>query len=95
MTTFTAARLKAVGFSGKQAAERCGIEPAMLCYAGKQEHNCYIFGRDPGSVCGQGYPQGVVLLLPLWILVMDNLIWELNYNGYYMVQLQWYDMLMI
>jgi hypothetical protein len=29
-----------------------------LCYVGKQEYNCYIVGRDPGSVCDQGVSSG-------------------------------------
>jgi hypothetical protein len=29
-----------------------------LRYAGRQEHNCYMVGRDPRSVCGRGVSAG-------------------------------------
>jgi hypothetical protein len=46
--------------------------------------NCYIVGREPGSVCGWEKSAGRCALPLLWNLDLDDL-WELNDSGYYMV----------
>jgi hypothetical protein len=57
-----------------------------LCYAGKQKRNCYIVGREPGSVCGWEKSAGRCALPLLWGLDLDDLLWELNDSGYYMLE---------
>jgi hypothetical protein len=43
-----------------------------------------LSGETLGATAAGGCPQGGVLPLLLWSLVVDNL-WELNNNGYYIV----------
>jgi hypothetical protein len=56
-----------------------------LCYAGQQKHKRHTVRRDPEGVRGQRMPAGGVLSPLLWSLVVDELLWELNSNGYYTV----------
>jgi hypothetical protein len=56
-----------------------------LCYAGKQEHNCYIVRRDPGGVHGQRVSSGRCAFGSAWSLIVDDLHWGRNSNGYYTV----------
>jgi hypothetical protein len=44
-----------------------------------------LLGETLGAAVARGCPQGGVLLPLLWSLVVDDLLQELNSNGYYTV----------
>jgi hypothetical protein len=44
-----------------------------------------LSGETLGATAARGYPQGDVLSSLLWSLVVDDLLWGLNKNGYYTV----------
>jgi hypothetical protein len=44
-----------------------------------------LSGETPGASAARGCPQGGVLSPLLWSLVVDDLHWELNINGYYTI----------
>jgi hypothetical protein len=44
-----------------------------------------LSGETLGASVARGCPQGGVLSLLLWRLVVDDFLWELNDNGYYMI----------
>jgi hypothetical protein len=73
----------------KQAAERHGIEPAICkwIYAmlDSKNINAILSGETLRANAARGCPQGSVLSPLLWSLVVDDLLWELNSNGYYTV----------
>jgi hypothetical protein len=59
-----------------------------LCHARKEHLNssATLAGETLGAIAARGCRrclQGGVLLPLLWSLVMDNLLWGLNKNGYY------------
>jgi hypothetical protein len=73
----------------KQAAERHGIEPAVcrwIC-AMIESRNIgpTLSGETLGATAAGGCLQGGVLSPLLWSLVVDDLLWGLNNNGYYTV----------
>jgi hypothetical protein len=56
-----------------------------LCYAGKQEHNCYNIGRKSGGVRGQNFSAGKCVSPLQWSLFVDDILWGLNNDGQYTV----------
>jgi hypothetical protein len=73
----------------QQPAERRGIEPPVwrwIC-AMLQSRNisATLSGETLGATAARGCLQGGVLSPLLWSLVMDDLLWGLNNNGYYKV----------
>jgi hypothetical protein len=44
-----------------------------------------LSGETLGAAAATGCPQGGVLSPLLWSLVLDDLLWGLNYRGYYTV----------
>jgi hypothetical protein len=70
----------------KQAAERHGIEPAICRWScAMLESRNISAGETLGMSTVRDCPQGGVLSPLLWSLVVDDLIWGLNSNGYYTV----------
>jgi hypothetical protein len=47
--------------------------------------NAILSGETLRASAASGCPQGCVLSPLLWSLVVDDLLWELNSNGYYTV----------
>jgi hypothetical protein len=74
----------------KQAAERHGIESAVcrwICAMPESRNiSATLLGETLGATTARGCPQGSVLSPLLWSLVMDDLLWGLNNNGYYTVR---------
>jgi hypothetical protein len=73
----------------KQAAEKHGIDPTIFRWiCGMLESRnikATLSGENLGAATVRGSPQGGVLSPLLWSLVVDELLWELNYRGYYTV----------
>jgi hypothetical protein len=73
----------------KQAAERHGIEPAICRWICAMLENrnvsATLAGETLRASAARGCPQGGVLSPLLWSLVVDDLVWELNSNGYHTV----------
>jgi hypothetical protein len=74
----------------KQAAERHGTDPTIcrwIC-AMQESRNirATLSGETLGSAAASGCPQGGVLSPLLWSLVMDDLLWGLNYRSKYTVE---------
>jgi hypothetical protein len=73
----------------KQAAERHGIEPTIckwICaMLDSRNINAILSGETLRASAARGCPQGGVLSPLLWSLVVEDLLWELNSNGYYAV----------
>jgi hypothetical protein len=73
----------------RQAAERCGIDPTIcrwICAMLESRNiKATLSGETLGATAVRGCPQGGVLSPLLWSLVMDDLLWELHYRGYYTV----------
>jgi hypothetical protein len=73
----------------KQAAERHGIEPAVcrwICaMLESRNRSSTLSGETLGATTARGCLQGGVLSPLLWSLVVDDLLWGLNDNGYYTV----------
>jgi hypothetical protein len=57
-----------------------------LCYAASRSISATLSGQTLGASAAKGCPQGGVLSPLLWSLVVDDLIWGLNSNGYYTVE---------
>jgi hypothetical protein len=73
----------------KQATEKHGNEPAIhrwIC-AMLESRNIIatLSGETLGASAARGCLQGGVFSPLLWSLVVDNLLWEVNGNGYYSV----------
>jgi hypothetical protein len=72
-----------------QAAERHGIEPAICRWNCATLENQNISATLSGEIhevsVAKGCPQGGVLSLLLWSLVVDDFIWWLKNDGYYTV----------
>jgi hypothetical protein len=72
-----------------QAAERHGTEPTIcrwICSMLKSRNIVTtLSGETLRASMAKGCPQGGVLLPLLWSLVVDELLWELNDNDYYIV----------
>jgi hypothetical protein len=56
----------------------------VLCYAAEML-SATLSGETLRGSAARGCPQGGVLSPLLWSLVVDDIIWELNSNGYYTV----------
>jgi hypothetical protein len=73
----------------KRAGESHVIEAAVCrCICGMLESRdigATLSGETLGATVARGCLQGGVLPLLLWSLVIDDLLWELNNNGYYTV----------
>jgi hypothetical protein len=74
----------------KQATERHGIDPTIcgwICAMLESRNiKATLSGETLGVAAVRGCPQGGVLSPLLWSLVVDDLLWELNYRGYYTVE---------
>jgi hypothetical protein len=74
----------------KQAAERHGIEPSIckwICaMLDSRNINAILSGETLRTSAARGCPQRGVLSPLLWSLVVDDLLWELNSNGYYTIR---------
>jgi hypothetical protein len=72
-----------------QAAGRHGIEPALcrsICTILERRNISAILSGQTRTVSAtRGCPQGEVLSPLLWSLVVDDLIWGVNNDGYYTV----------
>jgi hypothetical protein len=70
----------------KQASERHGIEPAIcrwICaMLDSRNISAILSGETLRASVARGCPQGGVLSPLLWSLVVDDILWELNSNGY-------------
>jgi hypothetical protein len=73
----------------KQAAERHGIEPTACSWISamleSRNISATLSGETLGVAAARGCPQGGVLPPLLRSLVVDNLLWGFNNNGYYTV----------
>jgi hypothetical protein len=75
----------------KQTPERHGTEPEPAIYKwictmlDSRNINSILSGETLRASAARGCPQGGVLSPLLWSLVVDDLLWELNCNGYYTV----------
>jgi hypothetical protein len=73
-----------------QAAGRHGIEPAIckwICAMLESRNiSATLSGETHRVSAARGCPQGWVLSPLLWSLVVDDLIWGLNNDGYYTVR---------
>jgi hypothetical protein len=73
-----------------QAAERHGTEPTVCRWICAMLENkkisATLSGETLGATAARGCPQVGVLSPLLWSLVMDNLHWGLNNNGYYTIR---------
>jgi hypothetical protein len=73
----------------KQADERHGIEPAVSRWTyvmlESRRISAALSGKTLEATAARGCPQGGVLWPLLWSLLVDDLIWGLNKNGYYTV----------
>jgi hypothetical protein len=72
-----------------QAAEKHGVEPAICRWISAMLESrtitATLSGETLGASASRGCPQGGVLSLLLWSLVVDDLLWGLNDDGYYTV----------
>jgi hypothetical protein len=73
----------------KPAAGKDGIDPAICRRSSAMLESrtiaATLSGETLGSSAFRGCPQGGVLSPPLWALVVDYLLWELNDDGHYTV----------
>jgi hypothetical protein len=73
----------------EQAAEKHGIEPAIWRWISAMLESrtitATLSGETLGASASRGCPQGGVLSPLLWSLVVDDLLWGLNDDGYYTV----------
>jgi hypothetical protein len=73
----------------KQAAERYYIEPAVcrwICAMLESRNiSATLSGESLGASAARACPQGGVLSPLLWSLVVDDLLWGHNNNGYHTV----------
>jgi hypothetical protein len=73
----------------KQAAVRHGIDPTICRWISavleSRNIKARLSGENLGMAAAKGCPQGGVLSLLLWSLVVDDLLWGFNNSGYYTV----------
>jgi hypothetical protein len=73
----------------KQAAEKHGIDPTIFRWiCGMLESRnikATLSGENLGAATVRGSPQGGALSPLLWSLIVEELLWELNYRDYYTV----------
>jgi hypothetical protein len=73
----------------KQAAEKHGTEHAICRWISAMLESrtitATLSGETLGASASRGCPQGGVLSPLLWSLVVDDLLWGLNDDGYYTV----------
>jgi hypothetical protein len=73
----------------KQAAVKHGIEPEICRWIStmleSRTRTTTLSGEILGASASRGCPQGGVLSPLLWSLVVDDLLWGLNDDGYYTV----------